>query len=711
MVRMRDNVSARFKYCESTAVSPPSPSSSATPSSTPTPAPSPSMTATTDVTTPDDCPRQEVCGRLVARPSEANACPSRDLIQQCLRAYYRQMEDRSSSAWQAVSQRILEDLAPYSVLKLGGFSLGNVCTKLLSHVLTLSTTLKTLDLGFNRITDKGAVLLARALERNTSLQQLYLSGNEIGPIGATALANALKVNRTLQTLHLSGNNIGEDGAAALAEGLQHNLALRALYLGTNGIGSNGMKSLAQALQVNEALEELTLGQNKIGSDGLRHVAAMLSNTTTRTIRLTTLEIGKNGIDHTGALALAQALARHPHRLQNLYFDNNPIGDAGASAFGALLAKNSVLRVLDVSYTEMSLLGLRELSMGLSYSRSLLCLLVDGHDWASTKYMKKNNALQGMQLSAKGASNFAASCIVGAVNSNAESALFKLTGVDLSLIVSSLPISPQMQAELMHGPPRTAGPTGSAPVRHKPMDQCTRNERILRFLRANRRLLHNQKRKNADEPSADASDASSRQPQLQRQKTREDFPSLRVNTSLASSTTTQEQTTNVTTAPSALDAGATAKCKQVYSQPPAAHLALKSPRYETTMEVQVRKVVADIAQMPFSAQELATLEQYYLGTTSPKGADGHVNKSEETASVDDHPVNDASTPTASTRLARYPRTLEIKERRAAKESSQSFLLILLRQLHYLVNVFRHVDNAEAVIDNILAAAHDSPLSLR
>uniref|UniRef100_K3WXX4 Uncharacterized protein n=1 Tax=Globisporangium ultimum (strain ATCC 200006 / CBS 805.95 / DAOM BR144) TaxID=431595 RepID=K3WXX4_GLOUD len=648
-----------------------------------------------------------------------DACPPRDLIQRCLRSYYRDVEN-GTATWRSVSQRMQEDLAPYSILKLGGFSLGNISTKLLGHVLVHMTNLRTLDLGFNRITDKGATLLAKALEQNVSLESLYLSGNDIGPAGAKAIAQSLAKNTTLRSLHLSGNNIGEEGAKHLAEGLKVNVGLRSLYIGTNGIGSNGMQCLAEALTVNKVLEELTLGQNKIGSNGIKHIAAAFAS---GQAVLTTLEIGKNGIDQEGALALAKALCNgNPNCLQNLYIDNNPMGDVGAGAFGALLAKNSVLRVLDLSYSQMSLLGLRDLSMGLAYSSSLLCLLLDGHDWASTQYMKKTNGLTGMSLSSKGASNYAASCIVGAINSNPKSLLLKLTGVDLSLVVSP----PSNGGEHLLSEDASAEGENRRPPSEVPSSN---------------------KRKNVDQANASVLTSSGSSSSDTSEQVHPKYQRLDANGPVKSSSSSGSIGSNseaMATASAASATANTAAAAPSYStrRPPRVglpsrgsivqfpttpaqnRLSLKSPRYESTMEIQVRKVILDIANLPFNADEYATLQTYYLGgCMSPK--EDEVEETKGSVDADDEAAllggkrqrkNSLSCADAdlcpacrTSRLAKFRRVMLLKARlESKKEATEEKLLVILRQLHYLIGVFQHVDNADDKIDSILVSAHDPSL---
>ncbi|GMF50924.1 unnamed protein product [Phytophthora fragariaefolia] len=737
---MRD-VSARFKYSErefraqrkAAAVGASSSSSSDDSENKPPPA-----AANAAQNSDDDAATQP-----------PDACPSRELIHSHIRRYYRDVDAAAAAAtdWEAVSARIRKDLAPYSVLKLGGFSLGDACTRLLGDVLALGASkLRTLDLGFNRLTDKGAAQLAEALETNTSLESLYLSGNEIGPAGARALAQALTKNTHLRSLHLSGNNIGEEGARFLADGITGNIALRALYLGTNGIGAAGMQSLATALTRNKSLEELTLGQNKIGSEGVRHLASAFA---TGHVALSTLELGKNGVDQEGAIALARSLCG-VNRLQNLYMDHNPLGDVGASAFGALLAQNAELRVLDLSYTHMSLLGLRELSVvGLARSRALLCLLVDGHDWASTQYMKKNQhpSLNGASLATKGANNYAASCIVGAINANVHSVLFKLTGVDLSLVVA------------------VPAPSSSGDGRRE-SDTLTRNELVLKGLHDARAAAQaaatasgippSHKRK----PTEDAGNAADRStatgadsgvdsdageglsPVVQHPKFQKLEGNLKAGSSSGSISSvngggsggSRSGSANALlgllppprTGPSngasssAGGSGGSSPSKTSSNRPPRViripsrgsmgrfprsggscekRLSLKSPRYESTMEVHVRKVISDIAKLPFNADEYDTLQAYYLGGRCSTGTSGCGDWGVDNVTGELTPCPACR----SSRLAQYRRTMTRLE--AAKQATDAELLVLLRQLHYLVGAFQNVENAVQTIDDILVSAHE------
>jgi hypothetical protein len=141
-----------------------------------------------------------------------------------------------------------------------------------------------------------------------------------------------------------------------------------------------------------------------------------------------------------------------------------------------------------------------------------------------------------------------------------------------------------------------------------------------------------------------------------------------------------------------------------------------------MEIQVRKVVADIVNLPFNADEYATLQTFYLGGChGPKEPEeSKASAPEQTATTkssgicSDAVVEDPCEPSLcpacrTSRLAKFRRVMALKARlESRKEATEAKLLVILRQLHYLIGVFQHVDNADQRIDSILVAAHDPSL---
>lgn len=210
--------------------------------------------------------------------------------------------------------------------------------------------LEVLDVGFNEVTYKGAVVLAVANARQLpKLRKLHLSRTKLGDAGVFALVQCQWSH--LQELGLYGSGIGVDGASVLnaAAAAHHFPQLQSLSLGENSqlraagvrallqpapwprlqrldlsyldMNAKGMEELASAQQSNlPALQYLHLGGNSTGS------APMMALTESDWPRLELLEHNRShprqicyrrhgwGFDHIWGDALSgaacSACARH-----------------------------------------------------------------------------------------------------------------------------------------------------------------------------------------------------------------------------------------------------------------------------------------------------------------------------------------------------------------------------------------------------------------
>jgi len=104
-------------------------------------------------------------------------------------------------------------LAPLNASLVHNFGDDEVAA--LSRSLVSNTTMLTLDLEANRITDRGALHLARALVRNRSLKKLQLKNNFISLRGMLALAGSLRHNAVIDELDVS-RQLRDDGIRGLA---------------------------------------------------------------------------------------------------------------------------------------------------------------------------------------------------------------------------------------------------------------------------------------------------------------------------------------------------------------------------------------------------------------------------------------------------------------------------------------------------------------
>lgn len=128
-------------------------------------------------------------------------------------------------------------------------------------LLSQATQLQVIDLKYCCIGDQGAIYLSQALMYNTVLQSLNLESNNIGVAGAQAIASYLieKPTTSIQTLRLSFNQISDEGVSAFASALATpNLRLVELTLKSNKINEKGLLSLGTSLYKNNNLQLLTL---------------------------------------------------------------------------------------------------------------------------------------------------------------------------------------------------------------------------------------------------------------------------------------------------------------------------------------------------------------------------------------------------------------------------------------------------------------------
>jgi NLR family CARD domain-containing protein 3 len=92
--------------------------------------------------------------------------------------------------------------------------------------------------------------LASGLVDNSSLRLLNLSFNKLGSKGVMLICESLRSNTTLQSLFLDANNVENDGAYAIADLLlEKNTGLLELHVAWNMFSHNGLVALFTALSI------------------------------------------------------------------------------------------------------------------------------------------------------------------------------------------------------------------------------------------------------------------------------------------------------------------------------------------------------------------------------------------------------------------------------------------------------------------------------
>ena len=280
-----------------------------------------------------------------------------------------------------------------------------------------SSSLKVLDLQYNRIGTEGAQAVARAVQHRKELSVRIGNHNiveddadsvlltlkseaeafivvsnmqadtehcEISALtltfsvsSFTFLDDILRHYPNLQTLTLKDNVINHDFALALMDSLQHCSNLHMLDLRENGIDSNSANAFANGLQHCSKLHMLYLGWNDIGSDSAKALANGLQHCS----NLHMLDLGWNNIGSDSAKALADGL-RHCSNLHTLGLEGNRIGSYGAKALADGLRHCSNLHTLDLGWNHVGNDGAKLLANGLRHCSKLHLLNLKGNSIGS-----------------------------------------------------------------------------------------------------------------------------------------------------------------------------------------------------------------------------------------------------------------------------------------------------------------------------------------
>ncbi|XP_062865387.1 NACHT, LRR and PYD domains-containing protein 12-like [Trichomycterus rosablanca] len=230
--------------------------------------------------------------------------------------------------------------------------------EVLSSVLSLnSSSLKHLNLSYNKLKDSGVKLLSAGLENpHCKLEILELWRCSITDEGFIALGSALKSNSSsrLRKLQLSDNNPGESGVKLLKD-LQEDpqCNLKELQLWYCDLTEESCEVLSSVLSLNSSsLKHLNLSNNKLKDSGVKLLSAGLENPQ---CKLEILVLVDCDLTEKSCEVLSSVLHLNSSSLKHLNLSNNNLKDSGVKLLSAGLenphCKLEILELKSCSNTD------------------------------------------------------------------------------------------------------------------------------------------------------------------------------------------------------------------------------------------------------------------------------------------------------------------------------------------------------------------------
>ncbi|XP_062865873.1 NACHT, LRR and PYD domains-containing protein 3-like [Trichomycterus rosablanca] len=215
--------------------------------------------------------------------------------------------------------------------ELAGCNLTEESCEVLSSVFSSnSSSLKHLDLSYNKLNNSGVKLLSAGLENaHCKLEILELWNCNLTEKSCRVLSSVLSLNSSsLKHLNLGNNRLKNSGVKLLSAGLENpHCKLEILGLWNCNLTKKSCEVLSSVLSLNSSsLKHLNLGNNELKDSGVKLLSAGLENSH---CKLKILELRSCSITDEGFTALASALKSNPSsHLRELQLNDNHSGESG-----------------------------------------------------------------------------------------------------------------------------------------------------------------------------------------------------------------------------------------------------------------------------------------------------------------------------------------------------------------------------------------------
>jgi CheY-like chemotaxis protein len=282
------------------------------------------------------------------------------------------------------NQNVLSKPPPISVINLSYTYIGNSGIDLFSEILHKDSFLKTIDVSFCNIDEKGFLSLTRAIGKRKRqgmppLKGVILSGNYISTRSAMEIGTALspiekegkkkrargKVRRTGyetdsaesddddddEFFGSTGRNGQKQKKKKAVDSVQHKESgLKVLHVADSSMTAEALRFLLENLGTNNTVQEINLSSNNFGSAGAEVFVTVLEmkarSRTSNSVAmpyLDRLDMSNNNLGDEGTTQLTRVISKRADvHLVDLKLSSNSIGSVGIETIMNKLLQHSII---------------------------------------------------------------------------------------------------------------------------------------------------------------------------------------------------------------------------------------------------------------------------------------------------------------------------------------------------------------------------------
>lgn len=219
--------------------------------------------------------------------------------------------------------------------------------------------------------------LMGSLKKNLFVRHFLLGNNIIGPCGARAIATFIKeFPDRMDTWYLAGNCIDGAGFKEIVDSMVLSPAVTNFWMKRNPLGPGAAADVYRLITMTPNLRTLDLDQTELGNKGVTDLFNLLagySGPKGSVLPLRNIYLNGCGVSIEAAEALGSFLANPHCGLTSLYLSCNPLGDKGVEALAKSVQYAPNLARLSLQSVGVSTQGAVALCEALAKHPGIGCL--------------------------------------------------------------------------------------------------------------------------------------------------------------------------------------------------------------------------------------------------------------------------------------------------------------------------------------------------